>query len=87
MKPVEVYKVVVDAWEALPGGRNYSRQEIQDWLVQEMKPAIDLVREQLKTLPKNPSLCPNCGEEDLGDDHWDDLDGPNRAGYNCRSKA
>jgi hypothetical protein len=35
---------VVEAWEALPGGRNYSALEIEDWLRDHMKPAIDNAR-------------------------------------------
>lgn len=27
--------------------------------------------------------CQNCGEPDPDCDHWDDLDGPNRAGWTC----
>lgn len=32
--------------------------------------------------PKN--VCQNCQKSDPYDDHWDDLDGPNRQGYNCQ---
>lgn len=30
-----------------------------------------------------PRRCENCGELDPNNDHWDDLDGPNRAGWAC----
>lgn len=36
--------------------------------------------------PTKTVLCENCGETDAFNDHWDDLDGPNRAGWSCRSK-
>ena len=46
VKPLEAepLKAVVAAWEALPGGRNYSQRVVQDWLVDDMKPAIDAAR-------------------------------------------
>ncbi len=28
--------------------------------------------------------CQNCLKPDPYDDHWEDLDGPNRQGYNCQ---
>jgi hypothetical protein len=36
---------LITAWEALPGGRNYSSREIEEWLQWDMKPAIDKARE------------------------------------------
>lgn len=35
---------------------------------------------------KAEMICQNCGEPDEYDDHWDDLDGPNRMGYGCVRK-
>lgn len=35
---------VIDAWEALPGGRHHSIVDVQEWLVETMKPAIDNAR-------------------------------------------
>lgn len=35
---------VVRAWESLPGGESYSSNVIQDWLIVNMKPAIDRAR-------------------------------------------
>lgn len=43
---------IVKAWEALPGGRNYSYHEIQDWLIEDMKPAIDAARKVIKEQSK-----------------------------------
>lgn len=39
---------VIDAWDALPGDRNYSRREIQKWLVDDMWPAIEEARRVLE---------------------------------------
>jgi len=33
--------------------------------------------------PPSVRICQNCLKPDEFDDHWDDLDGPNRAGYTC----
>jgi hypothetical protein len=38
---------LVDAWEALPGGRNYTQGTINRWLADDMKPAIDIARRVL----------------------------------------
>ena len=40
-------KEVVAAWESLKGGRNYSPSEIQDWLVEDMKPMMDKLRKKI----------------------------------------
>lgn len=48
MTATEALKNVVRAWEALPGGRNYSAYEIADWLKEEMSPAINKAREAIK---------------------------------------
>ena len=45
----EALRAVVAAWEALPGGRDYSIRIVQDWLVKDMKPAIDAARAALAT--------------------------------------
>ncbi|KKL13516.1 hypothetical protein LCGC14_2524970 [marine sediment metagenome] len=37
-------KGIIVAWEHPPGGRRYSPREIEDWLHNNMKPAIDAVR-------------------------------------------
>jgi len=38
-------KAIVDAWEVLPGGKNYYIREIEEWLINDMKPAIDKARD------------------------------------------
>lgn len=38
---------VVKAWESLPGGKNYSPDEIQVWLSTKMAPAINDARQVL----------------------------------------
>lgn len=35
---------VIDAWEALPGGRDYRPREVAEWLAKTMAPAIDSAR-------------------------------------------
>lgn len=35
---------VVNAWEALPGGRRYTPWEIEQWMSEKMKPAMDRAR-------------------------------------------
>lgn len=46
----ELLADVMAAWEALPGGKNYSANRIERWLVDDMKPAIDEVRDELARL-------------------------------------
>lgn len=38
---------LIDAWEDLPGGRNYSQRVVQRWLVDTMSPAINRARAAL----------------------------------------
>ena len=40
-------KAVVDAWESLEGGRRYSAKDIERWLINDMKPAIDMLRKKI----------------------------------------
>ncbi len=60
MKPREILEDVIRAWEALPGGRNHSRQVIQDWLVQDMKPMVDRMRAELAAMNDPTIRCPHC---------------------------
>ena len=39
---------LVDAWESLKGEQNYTPTEIEWWLINDMKPAIDNARKLLK---------------------------------------
>lgn len=48
MTSKEALENVVKAWESLPGNKYYTREDIQNWLVEQMKPAIDAAREALK---------------------------------------
>lgn len=41
-------KKVIKAWESLKGDEKYTPKEIENWLVNEMKPAIDRLRKELK---------------------------------------
>jgi hypothetical protein len=47
-------KNLVKAWESLPGNVHYKPGQVQKWLMEDMKPAIDELREALKkpTKPK-----------------------------------
>jgi hypothetical protein len=45
---------VVEAWEALPGGKSYSAWEIETWLKEKMAPAINKARDVLNI--QHPSL-------------------------------
>lgn len=40
---------LIAAWESLEGGRNYTAKEVGQWLLNDMKPAIDTLREDIKT--------------------------------------
>ena len=40
-------KAVVDAWGSLEGGRRYSAKDIERWLINDMKPAIDMLRKKI----------------------------------------
>lgn len=35
---------VINAWEELPGGKNYSASEVAAWLLNHVSPAIDHAR-------------------------------------------
>ena len=48
---VEALKEYVQAWEALPGGF-HSKEQMQVWLVERMKPAVDGARSALAKLEK-----------------------------------
>jgi hypothetical protein len=40
----DVINDVINAWEALPGGTNYSPTQIAQWLSDDMAPAIQRAR-------------------------------------------
>jgi len=44
----DIMKRVVKAWETLPGDSLYSGAELERWLADDMKPAIDMARKQLR---------------------------------------
>lgn len=85
----ELLQDIIDAWEALPGNLNRSSKAVQSWLVGDMLPVINQIRDHLldreETLKKRSNLkCENCREPVVCEnEHWDDLDGPNRAGWSC----
>lgn len=42
-----VLRDIIKAWEHLKGDKNYSPTQIAEWLVDDMKPAIDKARKVL----------------------------------------
>ena len=44
MTKQEALENIIVAWESLEGNTSYSPAEIQRWLIEDMKPAIDDVR-------------------------------------------
>lgn len=59
---------IVDAWEALPGGRQVSNREVERWLADEMGPAINAIRGFLRRvrpdgiMPDPPTTITTIGE-------------------------
>lgn len=48
---------IVDAWEALPGGRQVRNSDVEAWLAKDMAPAINAIRVFLRRpLPAPPAL-------------------------------
>jgi hypothetical protein len=43
-------KNIIKAWEVLKGGKRYSKKKIEDWLIDDMKPAIDEARTLLEQM-------------------------------------
>lgn len=48
-KEEKLLQEIVSAWEELPEGF-YSSDKIEEWLVEDMKPVIDKIRNFLKTV-------------------------------------
>lgn len=44
---IDLLNEIVDAWEALAGGREQGVREVERWLANDMKPAIDRIRAHL----------------------------------------
>lgn len=44
----KILEKVIQAWESLPGPKNYSIRETQQWITDTMAPVIDEAREFLK---------------------------------------
>jgi hypothetical protein len=51
-----VVKNLISAWEALPGGRNYGPGEVERWLREHMKPAIDAARQVVLDTRSEPFI-------------------------------
>jgi hypothetical protein len=44
---IEDAREIIKAWESLEGGINYKPKEIQNWLINDMKPVIDKFRSKI----------------------------------------
>jgi hypothetical protein len=49
-KEIICIKNIIKAWEVLKGGKRYSNKKIEDWLIDNMKPAIDEARKLLEQM-------------------------------------
>jgi hypothetical protein len=49
-KEIICIKNIIKAWEVLKGGKRYSNKKIEDWLIDNMKPAIDEARKVLNQM-------------------------------------
>ena len=47
----EILTKIIDAWESLRGGRDYSPRDIENWLRNDMSPAINKARDLLGRKP------------------------------------
>lgn len=58
MSPAEAQlHAIVDAWEALPGGRRVRSSDVEEWLADDMAPAINAIRGFLRR-PKPDGTVP-----------------------------
>ncbi len=48
-KELKVLKEIIKAWETIKGNERYSPSDIQDWLVNDMAPAINKARKVIKS--------------------------------------
>lgn len=62
----------------MPGYRSDLREDLK---LLGIKYGVDVKISQWEESP--PKLCENCGRDESVGIHWDDLDGPNRAGWGC----
>jgi hypothetical protein len=56
MAEIDIARKVVEAWEALPGGRNYSMKVVESWLSVHMAP---MVNEMRSLVGAGPSTSPS----------------------------
>lgn len=62
MSPAEAQlHAIVDAWEALPGGRQVRNRDVEEWLAEDMTPAINAIRGFLRR-PKPDGTLPSAPE-------------------------
>lgn len=63
MADVDIARKVVEAWEALPGGRNYSMKVVESWLSVHMAPMVNEMRAIIDAAPapqEHELLCARC---------------------------
>lgn len=56
---------IIKAWESLPGDRRYSVGEVQSWLINTMKPAIDAARKELSEQTVVTFIACNPGDDGI----------------------
>lgn len=85
MRRIDILKKIVEAWNKIPA-RSGPYTELERWLKIEMLSAIELAEAELAEFNKPPIayICAHC-KCVVNDpmDHWDTIDGPNRAGWGC----
>jgi hypothetical protein len=59
-------KALIAAWESLPGGKRYSQNQIGNWLMDDMKPAVDGLRKAIKTINTDSKLSKGDPETHIG---------------------
>lgn len=46
-EPADILEKIITAWESLEGNKRYSDKVLEEWLITQMKPAIDNARKYL----------------------------------------
>lgn len=70
-KPAEVQlHAIVDAWEALPGGRRARNSDVEEWLAEDMAPAINAIRGFLRRPKPDGTVPPAPHADDIAVDQF-----------------
>jgi hypothetical protein len=65
MAEIDIARKVVEAWEALPGGRNYSMKVVESWLTVHMAPMVNEMRSLIDAGPSSAPTDLSVGGEAL----------------------